>query len=274
MQAPVAERPLALPPVVKRSAPWRHPPKNSATSRKSACVGPARPNRNGTAKSCWKWRGLGCRRPWRSKTASLPTQHRCATRERGREDKGRLGCGRLAEGSRSEAEAPSRRCFVFTHRSRVGKGASLGLSAWAKSHRRLCPRSDDTARDFAHPTAWMRTTIACGILHHVKQPNSFPRPHCCVRALPLCFTHPIEGWAERRETYGCCASAPVGRAVTRHVRRLRGALRPMTRDARLSALHRGGFGHRVRAFQSPAPASARACAGIRIRLSELLAARS
>jgi hypothetical protein len=27
-----------------------------------------------------------------------------------------------------------------------------------------------------------------GILHHVKQPNSFPRPHCCVRALPL--THP------------------------------------------------------------------------------------
>jgi hypothetical protein len=24
----------------------------------------------------------------------------------------------------------------------------------------------------------------------VKQPSSFPRPHCCVRALPLCFTHP------------------------------------------------------------------------------------
>jgi hypothetical protein len=33
----------------------------------------------------------------------------------------------------------------------------------------------------------------------------------------------------------------VGRAMTRHARRLRGALRPM-RDARLSALHRGGFG--------------------------------
>jgi catechol 2,3-dioxygenase-like lactoylglutathione lyase family enzyme len=26
--------------------------------------------------------------------------------------------------------------------------------------------------------------------HDVKQPISFPRPHCCVRALPLCFTHP------------------------------------------------------------------------------------
>jgi hypothetical protein len=48
--------------------------------------------------------------------------------------------------------------------------------------------------------------------HDVKQPFSFPRPHCCVRALPLCFTHPLEGWAERRETFGCCASAPVGRA--------------------------------------------------------------
>jgi hypothetical protein len=40
---------------------------------------------------------------------------------------------------------------------------------------------------------------------------------------------------------------PVGHAVTRRARRLRGALRPMTRDARLSALHRGGFGLRGRA---------------------------
>src|SRR6516162_2735613 len=34
---------------------------------------------------------------------------------------------------------------------------------------------------------------------------------------------------------------PVGVLMTRHARRLRGALRPITRDARLSALHRGGF---------------------------------
>ena len=40
---------------------------------------------------------------------------------------------------------------------------------------------------------------------------------------------------------------PVGYAITRRTRRLRGALRPMTRDARLSALHRGGFGPRGRA---------------------------
>jgi hypothetical protein len=59
--------------------------------------------------------------------------------------------------------------------------------------------------------------------------------------LHLCFTHPESRGgrsAERRSG----AAAPVGRAMTRHARRLRGALRPMTRDARLSALHRGGFG--------------------------------
>src|SRR5262249_54904203 len=56
-----------------------------------------------------------------------------------------------------------------------------------------------------------------------------------------------EGSAERRS--GAC-EAPVGHAVTRRARRLRGALRPMTRDARLSALHRGGFGPRGRASVS------------------------
>jgi hypothetical protein len=34
---------------------------------------------------------------------------------------------------------------------------------------------------------------------------------------------------------------PLGVHMTRHARRLRGALRPITRDARLSALHRGDF---------------------------------
>jgi hypothetical protein len=80
---------------------------------------------------------------------------------------------------------------------------------------------------------------------------SFPRPHCCVRALPLCFTHPPSRGGRSAERRSGVCETPVGHAMTRRVRRLRGALRPMTRDARLSALHRGGFGHRVRAFQSP-----------------------
>src|SRR6516165_5100163 len=75
----------------------------------------------------------------------------------------------------------------------------------------------------------------------------------------------IEGWAERRETFGCSAEHPWGVHMTRHARRLRGALRPITRDARLSALHRGGFSPGA-ALPSPAlPPDP---------CSELLAARS
>ena len=33
--------------------------------RRSACAGPARPNRNGTIKHCWKCPGRGFRRHWR-----------------------------------------------------------------------------------------------------------------------------------------------------------------------------------------------------------------
>jgi hypothetical protein len=57
--------------------------------------------------------------------------------------------------------------------------------------------------------------------------------------------------AEKRS--GAC-EAPVGRIMTRYARRLRGALRPMTRDARLSALHRGDFSPGA-ALLSPLPSS-------------------
>jgi hypothetical protein len=87
------------------------------------------------------------------------------------------------------------------------------------------------------------TSIALALISHdVKQPISFPRrvfaPEVCNFASPT----RIEGWAERRETFGCSAEHPLGLHITRQARRLRGALRPMTRDARLSALHRGDFG--------------------------------
>ena len=50
--------------------------------------------------------------------------------------------------------------------------------------------------------------------------------------------------AERRS--GAC-EAPVGHAITRRTRRLARRLASHARDARLSALHRGGFGPRGRA---------------------------
>ena len=55
---------------------------------------------------------------------------------------------------------------------------------------------------------------------------------------PCDRVHPrMEGWAERRQAhYFICRVSE-----TRRVRTQRGAARPMTRDARLSALHRGDF---------------------------------
>src|SRR5215467_11237271 len=51
----------------------------------------------------------------------------------------------------------------------------------------------------------MRTSIASFTAHDVKQPISFPR-RVGVRGLRLLLRSPrIEGWAERRETFGCSA---------------------------------------------------------------------
>src|SRR5499433_3421 len=57
-----------------------------------------------------------------------------------------------------------------------------------------------------------------------------PAAHVCVRGLQLRFTHPeIEGWAERRETFGCsgtrrachlASKTRVNALMTRHARRL------------------------------------------------------
>src|SRR5262245_49225701 len=65
---------------------------------------------------------------------------------------------------------------------------------------------------------------------------------------------------------------PVGRAILRHKTRVNAL---MTRDARLSALHRGGFGPRGRAsvsFGARRPTTAGSC--LADPCSELLAARS
>jgi hypothetical protein len=65
-----------------------------------------------------------------------------------------------------------------------------------------------------------------------------PAAHCCARVLAFRFASiPKEGWAERRQAHLCCCRV----CETRRIRTQRGAARPMTRDARLSALHRGDF---------------------------------
>jgi hypothetical protein len=89
--------------------------------------------------------------------------------------------------------------------------------------------------------------------HDLKHTHTsiLPAAHSCARVLQLCFTHPKSRGGRSAEKRSGACEAPVGRALgasqdarvnalmTRHARRLRGALRPITRDARLSALHRG-----------------------------------
>jgi len=55
-----------------------------------------------------------------------------------------------------------------------------------------------------------------------------------ARALHLCCAHPETGWAERRETFGCS-----GTRWAYHLASKTRVNALMTRDARLSALHRG-----------------------------------
>jgi hypothetical protein len=116
-----------------------------------------------------------------------------------------------------------------------------------------------------------------------KQPISFPRRVFRARGFRnfASFT-PNRGVGGAPRNVRVLGGTPVGRIMTRYARRLRGALRPMTRDARLSALHRGGFGlpgprfrlrHclRIRAASSSQPgrsawrAGSRASRGERLR---------
>src|SRR5262249_8620111 len=62
-----------------------------------------------------------------------------------------------------------------------------------------------------------------------------PAAHFCARGFAsLLHRLRIEGWAERRETFGCCAKHPLGVHITRHARRL--ARRLAARNAGRSPL--------------------------------------
>ena len=106
------------------------------------------------------------------------------------------------------------------------------------------------AHQLASRTHAHRTFRLVGRIPHLTISNSpclrtksFPRRVC---ARGLIYFHPDEGWAERRQAPGCS-----GIRWTCHNAARRGAceapLRPVTRDARLSALHHGDFGSGARA---------------------------
>src|SRR5262245_25549297 len=112
----------------------------------------------------------------------------------------------------------------------------------------------------------MRTSIASFTAHDFKQPISFSR-RVGVRGLRLLLRSPrIEGWAERRETFGCSAEHPWGVHITRHARRL--ARRLASHDAGRSPLRAPPW-----RFWAPGPRLPHRHLR-RIGYSELLAPRS
>jgi len=88
----------------------------------------------------------------------------------------------------------------------------------------------------------MRTTDRVRIITHGFSPSRF-----CARVLLLSLHAPPEGVGGAPRVVRVLARHPLGLHVTRQARRWRGALRP-SEDARLPALHRGGFWLRCRAF--------------------------
>jgi hypothetical protein len=111
---------------------------------------------------------------------------------------------------------PDQRCTAF--------------AAWSLSSGRAKRGPGDAASRPGHAiaTAGFLTTDSL-----VKQPISFPRPHVCVRALPLCFTHPVRVGGAPRDVR-VFSGTPVGVHVTRHARRL--ARRLASHDAGRSPL--------------------------------------
>ena len=102
------------------------------------------------------------------------------------------------------------------------------------------------ARAASHPGHALSSDALVSPIHFSNSPS---RSRGAFFAPGFCFVaslHPDRRVAERRETYGCSdtrgpALDAAGQAPWR------GALRPMTRDARLPALHRGDFRLRSRA---------------------------
>ena len=80
----------------------------------------------------------------------------------------------------------------------------------------------------------MRTASHFSPAHDVKQPISFPRRIFAPGVCNFASLTPNEGWAERRETFGCSAEHPWGLHVTRQARRL--ARRLASHDAGRSPL--------------------------------------
>ena len=122
---------------------------------------------------------------------------------------------------RSIAGGCERRCFRSRRALRcVSKheGVAVLILRDARTHVRDC----ETSSASAHHR--MRTNIASCKAHHTSSPSR--SRGACLRPGSATLLHSprIEGWAERRETFGCCAKHPLGVHIARERRAPRHAL--------------------------------------------------
>ena len=99
-----------------------------------------------------------------------------------------------------------------------GRAAAVLILRDARTHVRVCETSSASA------LLRMRTNIASCKAHHTSSPSR--SRGACLRPGSATLLHSprIEGWAERRETFGCCAKHPLGVHIARERRAPRHAL--------------------------------------------------
>ncbi len=132
-------------------------------------------------------------------------------------------------------------CRTRASPSSVGEGATTAAE-FAARRRTVCGNSHLT----------MSNSPDLLVPASTRSRGAFSAPGVCDFA----SLTPNRGVGGAPRNVRVLGGTPVRHAVTRRTRRLRGALRPMTRDARLSALHRGGFGlpgPRFRLLRRPPP---------------------
>ena len=122
---------------------------------------------------------------------------------------------------RSIAGGCERRCFRSRRALRcVSKheGVAVLILRDARTHVRVCETSSASA------LLRMRTNIASCKAHHTSSPSR--SRGACLRPGSATLLHSprIEGWAERRETFGCCAKHLLGVHIARERRAPRHAL--------------------------------------------------
>jgi len=166
----------------------------------------------------------------------------------------RCDASRSMRANRVARPHPSRRAHARSSLRNVSASALLRMRtniACCKVHHTNSP-SPSRGAFAAARAGWSDPCIFlffCGFgifhprSHDLKQhtlPRSrgaFPAPGVCTFA----SLTPNRGVGGAPRDVRVLGGTPVRYAITRRTRRLRGAFRPMTRDARLSALHRGGF---------------------------------